>query len=254
MTAVKNTQKLYDNQAEDWKRTEPTMLSDYSARPFVLDLCGSFEGLSVLDIGCGEGYVSREIVKRGAKNVLGIDISEKMIERAISEKNNQGINNIEYQVQNVTDLDTKPHSNYDLVIAMFLLNYLDLTEMHNVLEKSFKVLNVGGNLVFSVPHPSLAFIKESKFPFYFEKKGGYFSGRNILFPGKIWRRDGISVNVQCIHKTVEDYFECLKKAGFTLMPEVYELRVTEEHIQFDPEFFEPLRDLPLHMAFKVKKQ
>jgi SAM-dependent methyltransferase len=37
-----------------------------------------------LDIGCGNGWVCREMVQRGAKNAVGIDISPEMIARAQS--------------------------------------------------------------------------------------------------------------------------------------------------------------------------
>jgi hypothetical protein len=34
---------------------------------------------------------------------------------------------------------------------------------------------------------------------------------------------------------------------------VTELSVTEKHLELDPEFFGPLRGLPLHVAFEVTK-
>ncbi len=40
---------------------------------------------------------------------------------------------------------------------------------------------------------------------------------------------------------------------FTKMPEVYELKINQEHLELDPEFFTPLIDLPLHVAFKIQK-
>ena len=42
------------------------VVGDYSARPFVMDLCEPVKGYRLLDIGCGEGYVGRELLKRGA--------------------------------------------------------------------------------------------------------------------------------------------------------------------------------------------
>jgi SAM-dependent methyltransferase len=139
------------------------------------------------------------------------------------------------------------------VLAMFLFNYLNVTDTAEVMKKAYTQLKPGGHFIFSVPHPSLAFLKQDKYPFYFEKRGGYFSGRNVLFPGEIWRRDGVAVGVQCVHKTFEDYFTALRYAGFIAMPEVHELHINEEHVALDPEFFTPLIDLPLHVAFKVKK-
>jgi hypothetical protein len=57
--------------------------------------------------------------------------------------------------------------------------------------------------------------------------------------------------VQLIHKTLEDYFDALKNAGFNTMPTLKELRVTPEHIALDESFFSPLVDLPLHLAIQV---
>jgi 2-polyprenyl-3-methyl-5-hydroxy-6-metoxy-1,4-benzoquinol methylase len=253
MKVEKNTKKLYDNQANDWSRNEPILLSDYSARPFVLDLCEPLKNLNVLDIGCGEGYVGRQILKRGAQHVDGIDISDNMIANAKQIQENENIQNATYKAMDVSDFKADKKEKYDLIIAMFLFNYLTIEETQATMEKAIQLLKPGGYLIFSVPHPLLAYLKKDKYPFYFEVSGGYFSARNTLFPGEIWRRDGVPVNVQCVHKTIQDYFSCLKNANFKALPEVYELHITKDHINLDEKFFGPLEDLPLHMAFKIQK-
>ena len=53
------------------------------------------------------------------------------------------------------------------------------------------------------------------------------------------------------YKTLADYFSTLTHAGFTTMPEVHELGVTDEHLQLDPAFFGPLVDQPLQVAFRL---
>ena len=40
-------------------------------------------------------------------------------------------------------------------------------------------------------------------------------------------------------------------AGFTAMPHVEELHITADHVALDPDFFGPLVDLPLHVAFSL---
>jgi len=40
------------------------------------------KGATVLDVGCGEGYVSRNLKSMGAKKIVGVDISEHMIDCA----------------------------------------------------------------------------------------------------------------------------------------------------------------------------
>ena len=252
-TQETGTQQLYDNQANDWSRREPILLSDFSARPYVLDMCEPLQGLDVLDLGCGEGYVSREMKKRGARSILGIDISEKMIQGARHHQSCVPMNDLEFRHDDVRNFDQTNNSTYHLVLAMFLFNYLSVADTKVVMDKSFRLLKSGGHFVFAVPHPLLAYLKPANYPFYFDPKGGYFGGRDRLFPGQIWRRDGIAVDVQCVHKTISDYFQCLSSVGFQRTPEVRELHITEEHIALDSNFFEPLRELPLHMAFKVQK-
>ncbi len=253
MERKEDTRALYNDQATEWRRTEPILLSDYSARPFVLDLCEPLTGKSVLDAGCGEGYAGRELLKRGAAFVRGIDISEKMIEQAIAQQTALGITNAAYEAGDVRMLSAEAPDQYDLVLAMFLFNYLNVEDTHQVMQQIYRLLKPGGHFVYSVPHPFLAFLKKDKYPFYFEQRGGYFSGRNILFPGEIWRRDGVSVGVQCIHKTIEDYFTGLQNAGFSAMPSLHELHIQDSHVALDKSFFSPLADLPLHIAFKVQK-
>src|SRR5882724_5096586 len=52
--------------------------------PAVLHAIGEPAGLDVLDAGCGEGYLSRILAKKGA-NATGIDSSTKLIEAARSQ-------------------------------------------------------------------------------------------------------------------------------------------------------------------------
>ena len=47
------------------------------------EVLGSVRGLDVLDLAAGEGRASRMLMERGAKSVLGADVSPEMIRRAI---------------------------------------------------------------------------------------------------------------------------------------------------------------------------
>jgi SAM-dependent methyltransferase len=245
----KDTRTLYNAQAENWQRTKPILLSDYSARPFVLDMCEPIKDARIFDLGCGEGYVSRQLINRGAASVVAIDISEKMIDSA---KSIETVG-ISYSVGDARSMAEYDSESFDLVLAMFLFNYLNVEESAQTIKEIFRILKPGGRFVMAVPHPSLPFLRKKEFPFSFEPSGNYFSGRNILFPGQIWRLDRVPVNVQCVHKTWEDYFACFEAGGFKQMPVVKELHINETHIQQDPEFFAPLDGIPLHVAFKLKK-
>ena len=88
--AVQPNDKLYDIQNQQWVRTKPACLSDFTGRPVVFKLCEAHvQGSWVLDIGCGEGYVARKLMEMGAKRSLGVDVSPEMIKRAMERASNK---------------------------------------------------------------------------------------------------------------------------------------------------------------------
>ena len=248
-----STEHLYDRASRDWARHEPLLLSDYTARPFLLDWCEPVQNLSVLDLGCGEGYFARNLKRRGARSIQGMDLSSEMIQRAREEESRERLG-IDYRTGNATDLKCYEDRSFDRVVAVFLFNYLSCEQTQTAMEEVIRVLKPGGCFIFAVPHPNLPFSRLQEPPFFFSPgEAGYFSGRDKLFEGEIYRRDGVSVPVRCVHKTLSDYFRCLRGAGFKVMPDLEELCVTPEMLAKDPDFFGPLTDEPLHLAFQVEK-
>nr|VFK68899.1 MAG: Methyltransferase domain-containing protein [Candidatus Kentron sp. UNK]VFK73747.1 MAG: Methyltransferase domain-containing protein [Candidatus Kentron sp. UNK] len=90
-----------------------------------LSLISNVAGQSILDLGCGAGYYTR-MFKPSAKYVLGVDISEKMIEIARQEEAREPLG-IEYLVGDVLELG-EMGSHFDLVVASFLLHYAQTEE------------------------------------------------------------------------------------------------------------------------------
>ena len=246
------THEVYNRAAPYWSRNEPKLLSDYTARPFLIDWSEPFLQGSILDLGCGEGYVARNLARRGCRRLHGVDMSVEMINRARMREMEDRFG-IRYQVGDARDLSMLGAARYELVLAVFLFNYLDLSDTKQVLSEIHHRLCHRGALIMSVPHPLIPYLAMPKDRFGFEPTGGYFSGRNRTFEGTIARRDGIEVPVRCVHKTLQDLLGAISAAGFQSMPEIVELGVTKEHLRIDPEFFGPLYDKPLHLAIKVYK-
>ena len=247
------TEALYDSSAAAWTRTTPSSLSDFTARPAVLELCRPCEGVRALDLGCGEGYCARQLRRAGAKEVLGIDLSSGMIAGALAEEERSPLG-IRYQQGDAADLTRLEAAAFDLVVAVFLFNYLTTDAMSACMREVVRVLRPGGKFVFAVPHPAFPYLRAPAPPFYFDLGGAsYFGARNTRFPGKIWKLDGSALDVQVVHKTVEDYFCALKSAGFGALPEVRELGVTSQIMEVDPPFFAPLLGLPLHLALAIER-
>jgi ubiquinone/menaquinone biosynthesis C-methylase UbiE len=248
-----STKSLYDRTASRWVRGEPSSLSDFTARPVVLQLCEPVLGARVLDLGCGEGYCSRQLHQRGASEIYGIDLSDAMIKAAQAKDAEDGFG-IHYEAGCATDLQQFEDGKFDLIVAVFLFNYLTISQTQQCIAEVFRLLRPQGRFVFSIPHPSFPYMREAAYPFFFNvEDAGYFSKRDHQFPGKIWKRDGSSLDVQLVHKTLEDYFDALRSAGFNTMPLLRELRVLPEHVALDEAFFAPLIDVPLHLAFQISR-
>lgn len=246
-----NTEQLYDRNAGSWSRTRPTSISDFTGRPAVFDLCGDVRGQRVLDLGCGEGYCTREMAARGSRQTLGIDLSGAMIEQARKREQASPLG-IEYRQGNAVSLDTGD-SRFDLVLAVFVFSYVTCAEMELAFREVRRVLAENGRFVFAVPHPGLPFMREQRPPFYFDTRGdGYFSGLDRRYEGQIDCVEGPSLPVHLVHKPLESYFDALGRAGFDRMPIVRELRVLDAHLAERPDIFAPIADLPLHLAFRVE--
>jgi 2-polyprenyl-3-methyl-5-hydroxy-6-metoxy-1,4-benzoquinol methylase len=68
----------------------------------VLNAIGPADGLKVVDAGCGEGYMARELASQGA-DVLGVDSSTNLIEAATA-LTGADIPSPQFRVGDVADL------------------------------------------------------------------------------------------------------------------------------------------------------
>jgi 2-polyprenyl-6-hydroxyphenyl methylase/3-demethylubiquinone-9 3-methyltransferase len=97
----------------------------------------SFEGLEILDIGCGGGLISEPMARLGAK-VTGIDASDKNINVAKihSKKNNLEINYLKTSPENLTTF-----GKYDVILNLEIVEHVDnvnlyIRSCHNLLKKN----------------------------------------------------------------------------------------------------------------------
>ncbi len=250
-----NTKEIYNNNAARWRRDKPNSLSDFTARPYLFKLCGDVTGKKILDLGCGEGYCSQYLAENmGAKDITAVDISENMIKLANEKKNRQVDSGITYLISDINSLDF-PDNTFDLILGIFVYNYLDIADMQASMKNVFNFLKPGGRFIFAVPHPSFPFMQTNiKYPFYFDfKNKGYFNSRNTRNYGSIFCLDGNELPVQMVHKLLEDYVDSMYTAGFSKMPLIKELGVTKDHLEYQYDFFSPIEEIPLHLAFMIQK-
>jgi SAM-dependent methyltransferase len=243
---------MFDRNAGQWARQEPMILSDFTARPQVLEELAPLTGMHVLDLGCGEGYTARLVAQAGAQSVFGIDISSEMVGRAQRAAASGAPCPMTFMSGDATNFLDFPREQFERVIAVFMLSYLNRAQMTEVFRMVRSRLAPGGRFIFTVPHPFVPYVRGHEKPVYFDPKGrDYFAGVDESYQGYIWRRDGNAVPVSYMHKTFADYFDALAIAGFRTLPKIIELKVTEDHLALDRAFFQGGVGFPLQILFRI---
>jgi len=117
----------------------------YYEKPAIRAELPELGGLSVISIGCGSGADAKYLKDKGASRVVGVDISNDLIE--IAKKNHP---DIEFHVMNMEHLDF-PDESFDLVYSSLVFHYL--SSWAQALKEALRVLKSGGKFIFSDGHP-----------------------------------------------------------------------------------------------------
>lgn len=205
----------------------------------------NFEGKRVLDLGCGFGWHCKFAIENGAKSVIGVDISEKMLNEA---KNKIKSEYVKYICMPIENIDF-PDNSFDVVVSSLALHYIQSFE--DILNKISKCLSKGGDFVFSVEHP--IFTAEGSQDWYYDDKGNiihwpvdqYFTEgkRNATFLGE---------EVIKYHKTLTTYVNSLIKAGFEITG-LIEPKPAENLLHTVPGMLDELRR-PMMLLVSARKK
>ncbi len=110
-------------------------------------LLPDFGGKRVLDLGCGFGWHCRYAAEAGAASVLGIDLSEKMLDKARAMTDAP---HVTYRQMAFEDLDVAENS-FDVAISSLALHYTpDFAAICALLHRA---IVPDGDFVFSIEHP-----------------------------------------------------------------------------------------------------
>jgi ubiquinone biosynthesis O-methyltransferase len=110
-----------------------------------LDASNLSRNSMILDAGCGAGIVTREVAKRGHQ-VIGVDYSYDMIEKANSICNTDGNLRVKFSQVDVESLPFKD-SSFDTIVCLGVITYLECVE--KTLREFSRILRPGGVLILS---------------------------------------------------------------------------------------------------------
>jgi SAM-dependent methyltransferase len=159
-----------------------------------------------LDIGCGEGRVTRDLQAAGHRTI-GVDASPTLIEAA-READPAG----EYIVADAASIPF-PEGHADLAVAFMSLQ--DMDDMAGAVREAARVLEAGGRLALAVVHPinSGHLLEREHLEAPLVMTHDYFERR--VYRDEI-EREGLKMTFVSRHWTLEDYFDALLGAGFSI--------------------------------------
>ncbi|OME06535.1 SAM-dependent methyltransferase [Paenibacillus odorifer] len=164
---------------------------------------------SVLDLGCGFGWHCLYAREQQASSVIGVDISEKMLQHAREKTNDPAITYIQLPIE---DIDFASEQ-FDVVLSSLAFHYIE--SFAAICRKVHSFLKPGGSFIFSVEHP--IFTSREEQDWYADEQGN-----RLHWPVDHYQSEGLretkflTENVIKYHRTISTYFNDLIEAGFTI--------------------------------------
>jgi SAM-dependent methyltransferase len=236
-----NAQNVYDDPQffagyTRLPRSEHGLAAVFEWPAFQRLLPASLANARVLDLGCGLGHFAREARARGARSVLGVDISERMLGEARRRTSDAAISYVRAGLEEFTAED----ASFDLAVSSLALHYI--ADYRALVRRVAAWLVPGGRFAFSVEHP--VYTAHGSADWHRDA-----DGKVLHWPVDRYRDEGerrthwFVDGVVKYHRTVETYVNGLLDTGLRIVrleePEADEATLAEK-----PEWREERRRPP----------
>lgn len=240
---IENTKEIscYEAKTYGWAQQEQLLLV-----PNYLDLIGDLNGKSVLDVGCGNGWLTY-LIGQKAKSVLGCDVSADMIKIAREEYSS---NNIKYEVLDASSLNSL-NERFDVILCSLMLHASQSYDsMVQTLISASNLLEKNGKMVILVPHPCFSMNNKRPYNTYtFSDSFNYFN-KNETYDVNLVSNKGVTRFSNKFYN-LQDYFDAFRKSGF-LVSQIVEPQVSSEY-KDKKELWTSEFEIPFYLIFEIVK-
>ncbi|MHA1718034.1 MAG: class I SAM-dependent methyltransferase [Promethearchaeota archaeon] len=204
--------KIWNNLSEDYENQ--FYITEYILLPAVLNELNDAKGKSVLDVGCGTGYFSEILYRKGA-HVIGLDSSEKMIE--IAKTRNPEIKYVNGEAENLSEYIKYINKKFDyVIIVMFFCCVDNRSNFEKIFNEVKKVLKENGKIIIIDYHPKGyknldTFLLKHKFPENFN-----YLNSPQKFKVELRNKKDKLLKFSDFHWKLEDYKEIAKKLNLQI--------------------------------------
>ncbi|WP_197158489.1 class I SAM-dependent methyltransferase [Synechococcus sp. CBW1006] len=202
-----------DQVAQQYQEAKQQLWRSRIEEPSLMRLIGDLRGKRVIDAACGEGYFTRRLRQAGAAEVVGFDISERMIELARSQEAHDPLG-IAYRVEDARTV--VPQQSFDLVVSAWLLVHAQTREeLQEFCDGIASRLRPGGRFVTLTTNPDVYFFRPRpdyrKYGFEMTLAEHVKGGAPIRFTMHLEKADLEIVNY---YLPLTEYQEAFRRAGF----------------------------------------
>ncbi len=217
--------------------------------PVVFEFLGDLGGKRVLDAGCGEGYLSRMMARKGA-SVVGVDYSREMLR--LANERTDASTDAEYHHCSAERLDFLDDQTFDAVVSNMVL--IDLEDYRSAIDEAYRVLMPGGVFVLSISNP----------PFSVPGHSGWHTGddgerlhwnTDAYFTEGAYEMPVLAHSEATFiqfHRTLTSYARAILRAGFVI-EDLVEPEPSDEAIREYPEFSRNHLRMSHFIVFKLRK-
>lgn len=111
-------------------------------------------GAKVLDVGCGTGASALPAAQAVGRDgfVLGVDLSERLLDRARAKAMARGLANVEFRLADMTALGY-PDDRFDAVVSVFSIFFVP--DMESLIRELWRTVRPGGKLAVTTWGPRI---------------------------------------------------------------------------------------------------
>jgi ubiquinone/menaquinone biosynthesis C-methylase UbiE len=254
------TIKSYNDHAHLWAgkmRSGKNYAHLFIEKPAMEKLLPNLQGKKILALGCGSGEEIELLRSKGAedKNIIGIDISEKLIQIA-----KETYVDVDFQAMDMEKLSFENES-FDLVYSSLALHYID--DWMQVLSEVYRVIKKSGQFVFSTHHPISWAAESISTSSDFIKGIGYKTstqnrdeikliGTYLSKSSKETKWFNGQMKIKYFNKSLSEMFKEIQYAGFQIT-RFEEPRVLDEAKEKDFKFWKLHSEIPMFIVWDCKK-
>jgi 2-polyprenyl-3-methyl-5-hydroxy-6-metoxy-1,4-benzoquinol methylase len=188
----------------------------YLLNPAIFELVGNVANRTILEAGCGTGYLCRIFARQGAQ-VTGIEPASSFFEYA-TEREQAAPLGIRYLQQDLSTC-TLSQAAFDIVVANMV--FMDIPDYQPAMRNCIRALKTGGRLVFSLLHPCFDEMDKPDFEKGYATKG-YIRIDEYLHEFSVQQKFG-----HYIHRPLSEYMNLVIDEGCAI-GKVIEPTLTDE--------------------------